>query len=249
MRRKMLYFIAAIVAIPAARVLDLNAAPGTVGSPSATVTGMVKFLGEAPKPIPINMAKEPSCARMHSTPPTSEEVVTGAGGTLSNVIVYVSEGLADADLPTPKDPVIITQKGCTYRPHVIAVQANQPIQVVNGDSTSHNIHPLPINNREWNRSQPPGQPPFEESFAREEIAIPVKCNVHPWMRAYVAVFRHPYFAVTGTDGSFELKNLPPGTYTIQAWHEKYGSLREKLTVGTNETKRVEFAFKARPGAR
>jgi hypothetical protein len=118
--------------------------------------------------------------------------------------------------------------------------------VVNSDQTSHNIHPLPRFNREWNKSQPPGQPPFEESFAREEIAIPVKCNVHPWMRAYIAVLRNPYFAVTGNDGTFEITKMPTGTYTISAWHEKYGTMSQTVSIGSNEKKAITFTYKARP---
>jgi carboxypeptidase family protein len=130
-----------------------------------------------------------------------------------------------------------------YQPHVLAVRANQPLQLVNDDATSHNIHPLPANNREWNKAEPPGSR-MEEAFAREEIAIPVKRNVHPWMRGYIAVFKHPYYAVTGKDGGFDLSNLPPGTYTIKAWHEKLGSSTQTMTIGANETKEINFVFKA-----
>jgi plastocyanin len=143
----------------------------------------------------------------------------------------------------PAQPVTLQQKGCLYEPRVIAVQAGQKVDVVNADTTTHNIHPIPKNNREWNKSQPPGVP-IEESFAREEIAIPVKCNVHPWMRGYIAVFKHPYFAVTGKDGSFDLSNLPPGTYTIKAWHEKLGTSTQTVTIGANETKEISFVFKS-----
>ena len=130
-----------------------------------------------------------------------------------------------------------------YEPHVLALQANQPVEVTNDDSTTHNIHPLPANNREWNKAEIPGSK-IEESFARPEIAIPVKCNVHPWMRGYVAVFKHPFFAVTGKDGSFTLNNLPPGTYTIQAWHEKLGTTTQRITIGANESKNIDFMFKS-----
>jgi plastocyanin len=154
--------------------------------------------------------------------------------------------LGDRTFDPPSQPEVIQQKGCMYQPHVVAVRANQPLEVINEDPTSHNIHAIPANNREWNKAEPPGAK-IDEAFAREEIAIPVKCNVHPWMHSYVAVFKHPYFAVTGKDGSFNLESLPPGTYTIEAWHEKLGTVTQKITVGTNETKSIDFVFKQRPG--
>lgn len=219
---------------------------GGPSSSTATLKGVVKFEGKAPKATPINMAADPSCAKQHPTPVSSQEVVTDAQGGLQNVIVFVADGLSQQTFEPPTQPVVLDQKGCQYQPHVLAIQANQRIEVVNDDPTSHNIHPIPANNREWNKSQPPGSK-AEETFPREEIAIPVKCNIHPWMRGYVAVFKHPYFAVTGKDGSFELNGLPPGTYTIRAWHEKLGTSTQKITVGTNETKAIDFVFKSQPG--
>jgi hypothetical protein len=136
---------------------------------------------------------------------------------------------------------VLEQKGCQYKPHVLALQANQKLDVVNSDETTHNIHPSPNNNREWNMTQPHGMP-LEKTFAREEIAISVKCNVHPWMKGYIAVFKHPYFAVTDKNGNFELKEVPPGTYTITAWQEKLGTQTQKVTVGATEAT-IDFAFK------
>jgi len=214
------------------------------GAP-ALVSGVVRLDGPAPAAKPISMAKDQECMKMHPGGVNSEEAITGPNGTLGNVIVYVSEGLGDRTFDPPTSPVTIDQKGCTYGPHVLAMQTNQKLEIVNSDPTSHNIHPLPANNREWNKSQPPGQPPIEATFPREEIAIPVKCNEHPWMRAYIAVFKHPFFMVTGKDGRFELKNLPPGEYTISAWHEKFGTVEQKVTVGPKETKTLDFVFKAR----
>ena len=204
--------------------------------------GEVKFEGAAPKPSRIDMSADPLCAKAHSTPATTEDIVVGADGGLANVVVYVSDGLSSHSFPPPEQPATLEQKGCQYRPHVLALQANQKLEVVNSDETTHNIHPTPNNNREWNMSQPHGVP-LEQSFAREEIAIPVKCNVHPWMRGYIAVFKHPYFAVTDKNGGFELKDLPPGTYTITAWQEKLGTQIQKVTVAAGESKTLDFAFK------
>jgi len=212
----------------------------------ATLKGVVKFEGRAPKPSPVNMSADPSCAKQHPTPVLSQDVVTDANGGLQNAIVFIADGLNKQTYEPPSEPVVLDQKGCMYQPHVLAMQASQRMEVVNDDPTSHNVHPVPTNNREWNKAEPPGSK-AEETFPREEIAIPVKCNIHPWMRGYVAVFKHPYFAVTGKDGGFDLGNLPPGTYTIKAWHEKLGTSTQKITVGANETKAIDFVFKSQPG--
>ena len=222
-----------------------SASNSTAGT--ATLKGVVKFVGAAPKSTPVNMAADPRCAKQHPGPVLSQDVVTDANHGLQNVIVFIADGLGNQTFDPPSKPVVLAQKGCMYQPHVLAMQANQRLEVVNDDPTSHNIHPIPTNNREWNKSEPPGSK-AEETFPREEIAIPVKCNIHPWMRGYVAVFKHPYFAVTGEDGSFDLSSLPPGTYTIKAWHEKLGTSTQTITVGANETKAIDFVFKPRPGA-
>jgi plastocyanin len=214
--------------------------PNTSGA--ASLKGIVRFEGTVPKPKLISMSADPSCAKQHPSPVFAQEVVTDAKGDLQNVVVFVSEGLGDRTFDAPTQPVVVEQKGCMYQPHVLAVRANQPLHVVNDDPTSHNIHPTPANNREWNKAEPPGSS-VDESFAREEIAIPVKCNLHPWMHGYIAVFKHPYFAVTGKDGSFDLSSLPPGTYTIKAWHEKLGTSTQTITIGANETKEISVVFK------
>lgn len=220
-----------------------RAASGDVSTETKLV-GRVTLAGQAPRNHAINMATDPVCSKSHPGAATSEEVVTGPDNAVANVLVYVSEGLAGRTFDAPKEPAVIEQKGCQYRPHVIAVEVGQKLLVENSDPTTHNIHPLPSNNREWNQSQAQGVPPIETSFGREEIAIPVKCNIHPWMKGYIAVFKHPYFAVTGKDGQYVLKKLPPGNYTITAWHEQLGASSQKVTIGANETKDVSFVFEA-----
>ena len=209
---------------------------------SSSVKGVVKFSGTAPKASRIDMSQDPLCAKAHSTPATTEEVVVGGGGGLANVVVYVSDGLATHDFPPPQQTAALEQKGCQYKPHVLAIQAGQELDVVNSDETTHNIHPIPNNNREWNMTQPHGMA-LQQTFAREEVGILVKCNIHPWMKGYISVFKHPYFAVSDKNGEFELKGLPPGIYTITAWQEKLGTLTQKVEVGAGETKTADFTFK------
>ena len=209
----------------------------------ANLSGKVILSGLAPKPKPISMAAEPGCAKMYSTPPTTEDVIVGQGGALKNVVVYISAGAPD-ETATPSQPVVVMQKGCRFTPHVVALQVNQELQVVNQDATSHNIHPLPTSNREWNKAQPPGTPALSESFARPEI-IPVKCNIHNWMRAYFAVLKTSHYSVTGDDGSFTLPNLPSGKYTLTAWHETFGTQTQDITITGNEAVPINFVFQAK----
>lgn len=220
-----------------------NSASSRGTSSGASILGHVKFEGAPPAPTRVNMAADPSCAKLHPGSALSEDYVIGNDHTLGNVVVFISDGLGDRKFDPPSQPAVIEQKGCMYEPHVVAVRANQTVRVVNEDSVSHNIHPIPVNNREWNKAEPGGTT-LEETFAREEIAIPIKCNVHPWMRSYVAVFKHPFFAVTGKDGNFDLRDLPPGDYTVEAWHEKLGTMTQKITVAAGEAKTLDFVFKA-----
>ncbi|MGB7848393.1 MAG: carboxypeptidase regulatory-like domain-containing protein [Candidatus Acidiferrum sp.] len=208
-----------------------------------TVSGKVTYEGTPAKMKPIDMSKEPSCAKMYMTPPMAETVVTGSGNSLENVVVYVSAGAAEDSAPSTA--AVFTQKGCRYIPHVLAFQVNQELKIQNQDQTSHNIHPLPKLNREWNKSQPPGTPPISEKYEKPEI-FPVKCNVHPWMHGTFAVLKNSHFAVTGEGGAFTLANLPPGKYTITAWHESYGDQSQEVTVSGSETKTINFVFKAKP---
>jgi Carboxypeptidase regulatory-like domain len=209
-----------------------------------TVSGKVTYEGTPAKQKPIDMSKEPSCAKQYTTPPTTETVVAGPGNSLADVVVYISAGAPDE--AAPSQAVTFDQKGCRYIPHVLAFQTNQELKVVNDDQTSHNIHPLAKVNHEWNKSQPPGTPPLSEKFAQAEF-IPVKCNVHPWMHGNFAVMKNSHYAVSSReDGSFSLPNLPAGKYTITAWHESYGTQTQDVTISGSETKSVNFVFKAKP---
>lgn len=214
------------------------------GPSGGSISGKVTYEGTPAKQKPIDMSKEPSCAKQHPTPITTETVVVGPGNTLENVIVYISAGAPD-ESSAPTRAVTITQKGCQYLPHVVTMVVNQELKVVNDDQTSHNIHPLAKINHEWNKSQPPGTPPFSEKFDKPEF-IPVKCNVHPWMHGTFAVLKTSHYGISHDGGAFTLPNLPPGKYTITAWHEAYGEQHQDVTISGNETKTVNFVFKAKP---
>ena len=217
----------------------MSAAPG-----GGTVTGKITYTGTPPKAKPIDMSKEPSCAAQHATPQLTESAVTGPGNTLEYVVVYISAG-APADASAPSTPATFDQKGCHYAPHVLAFEVNQELKVVNSDQTSHNIHPLAKINREWNKSQPPGTPPLSEKYDKPEF-ISVKCNIHPWMHGYFAVLSTSHYAVSDSSGDFKLPNLPPGKYTLTAWHESYGTQTQEVTIAGNETKTANFVFTAKP---
>jgi len=223
---------------PAEPVLTLD--PSTTGS----ITGKVVLDGTPPPPKTIDMGAEVACQKAYSTPAVFPEIVTGPHGSLANVAVYVKSGLGNYKFDVPKDPVVLAQEGCMYDPHVLALMVGQPLQVVNDDPVLHNIHVVARENHSWNRSETAGMEPFEETFSHPELAVVIKCNVHPWMRAFAFIFDHPYFDVTTKTGAFDLKNLPPGTYTIEAWQEKYGAQDQTVTIGPKESKAITFTFKA-----
>jgi plastocyanin len=204
----------------------------------ATVTGTVKFEGAAPKAATIDMSQDPNCKGANK----AENLVAG-DGHLANVFVYVKEGLGNRTFAPPNEAVELDQTGCRYHPHVMGVMAGQTIKIVNGDPTTHNIHPTPQNNREWNESQAPQSAALEKNFAREEIMLPVKCNQHPWMKMYVNVVKSPFYAVSGPDGKYELKGLPPGDYTLAFVHEKLGEQVQKVTLAAKDSKTVDVSFK------
>lgn len=215
----------------------INVDPAT----AATIRGAVSFTGDVPRVPPVNMSAEPDCVALHGGRVASDRVVVN-DGKLGYVLVWISKGLEGKRFPVRSDLVNLDQKGCIYKPHVVAVQQGQPINITNSDPTTHNVHPLPKDNREWNKSQTSSAPAIDYTFPRAEMKIPVKCNIHPWMQAYIHVIEHPYFAVTGEDGSFEIANLPAGSYTLQAIHEQFGEQEVEITVAASETKEADFTF-------
>jgi hypothetical protein len=214
--------------------------PSTAGSISGTVT----VEGSFPASKAIDMSASPACVQANPSPVVPPTVVTGENGALANVVVYVKDGLGHYRFDAPPETAVLEQKNCMYEPHVVALMTEQPFEIRNNDPTMHNVHPMPKHNRQWSTSQPAGSAALKSTFARPEFAMAVLCNVHPWMRALVFVFDHPYFAVTSKTGKFELRNLPPGTYTIEAWQEAYRAQDQTVTIGPKESKSISFTFKA-----
>jgi len=204
----------------------------------ASISGTVKLDGAPPKPTKIDMSQDPACKGTNTA-----ETVVADNGDLANVFVYVKDGLGDRTFAVPTEAVTIDQQGCKYHPHVLGVMAGQNIEIKNDDPTTHNIHPTPQSNREWNESQPPQTAALEKNFAREEIMLPVKCNQHPWMKMYINVVKNPFYAVTGADGKYEIKGLPPGDYTIAFVQEKLGEQDQKVTLAAKDSKTVDQTFK------
>jgi plastocyanin len=212
-------------------------------SRAGSIAGRVIFDGAAPENAPIDTSSDPACLREGQEHVKVETFVVSDGG-LENVFVYVKDGLGGYYFDVPTEPVKLDQKGCRYRPHVFGVRVGQPVEISNSDPTLHNVHAMPAQNREFNLSQAVAGMKNRWTFKTPELMVPFKCNVHGWMQAYAGVLDHPYFAVTGTGGRFELKNLPAGTYTVEAWHEKLGTGTQSVTLADREAKQISFTFKA-----
>jgi plastocyanin len=221
-------------------VAMMLSAPVLAGS----VVGTVTFEGSVPKLRPVKMDADPGCAKKHSSPVKSETLVLGDGNTMGNIFVRVKSGLAKDDYPAPGTAVTIDQDGCRYRPHVLGVMQGQKIKILNSDGLLHNVHALPKVNKTFNMAMPASRTEAEVTFDQEEDMFKIKCDVHPWMGAYVQVMSHPFFDVTMTDGKFEIDNLPPGTYEIEAWHEKLKTKTTSVTISGDEEQTVDFAFSA-----
>ena len=207
------------------------------------IKGKVTYEGTLPKSKPLNMVNEPTCAKHYTAPVFPENVVAGPNNSLSNVVVYISAGGEEA--PAPAQPAMLKQRGCRYIPHVLAMETNQEIWVQNDDSVTHTVHPMARINSELNRSQPPGTPPMVIKYDKPEI-IRVKCELHPWMRGVFVVLKSSHYSVSDDGGSFSLPDLPPGKYTVKAWHEQFGEQSQVVSVGDGETKELNFVFKVAP---
>ena len=214
--------------------------PSTAG----TVTGRVLFEGTPPENPVVRMSGDPQCRNAGEV--RLENYVVTDGG-LDNVFVRVQSGLGNYQFDTPAEPVKIDQQGCRYVPHVLGVRVGQPIEVTNSDPTVHTVHSVPDVNDEFNVAQARQGQTDVRTFATAEVMVPFKCDLHEWMKAYIGVVEHPFFAVTSGGGRFELNGLPPGTYTIQAWHEKGGTKTQQVTIGAGESKEIGFTFTADSG--
>ncbi len=217
------------------------AAAAPVSADAATLTGVIKLAAAAPAMPTIQMSADPYCQSQHPTPAKDEEVVVGPGGELANVFVYVKNPPA-GNYPAPSTPVTLDQKGCQYHPHVAGLMVGQPLEIKNSDTTLHNVHAMPNNNTQFNEGQPVPMSTTKKFDKAELVPFRIECDVHGWMKAWMAVMPHPFFAVSQMNGSFTIPNLPPGTYTVVAWHEKYGPKEQQVTVAAKESKAVSFSF-------
>jgi plastocyanin len=216
--------------------------PG-VALAASSVTGTVTFDGKVPTLKPLAMDADPACAKKHSKPVPNEMLVLGSGNMMGNILVWVSKGLPSGKTwPAPKTPAVLDQKGCQYVPHVQGIMVGQQYKILNSDGILHNVHALPKINKGFNQPMPGNMKESTKTFDKPEAVFQIKCDVHPWMTAYVGVFTHPFFSATGTDGKFNISGLDPGTYEITAWHERLGTQTASVTVGANETKTQNFKF-------
>ena len=227
------------VAESAAEVVYTRVDSTTAG----VISGTVLFKGKAPQRTKVDMEEDPQCARLHKQPVYQDSIAVNSKGNVGNVFVYIKHGLEGKTFQPSAASVTMVQKGCGFEPRVLGIQTGQGYQVINSDPVTHNIHPRPKNNREWNHSQAAGAEPLLRRFIQPEVMIRVKCNVHSWMKAWIGVVESPYFAVTATDGSFELKNVPPGKYTIEAWQEELGTQEQELIVEPSGKPTLLFTFK------
>jgi plastocyanin len=208
---------------------------------AGSIEVQVAFTGTPPTPKVINMSGTAACAALHSAP-VLEQSVAVQDGRLAGAVVYIKSGLGDRAFGAPSQPVEIDQKGCLYDPRVVAVMVGQPLQFRNSDQEAHNVHGRPQTANGWNFLMSRPNSTRQVFFDQPEVGIPVSCDVHPWMRAYVSVFAHPYFAVTPPDGTVTLKTVPPGDYAVSVWHETLGTLTQPVSLPASGSPRLQFTF-------
>lgn len=226
----------------AAVLAAVSLCPAVAGAAS-TINGTITFEGKAPTLRALSMDADPACAKKHTGPVANEMLALGKGNTMGNILVWVSKGLpAGKSWPVPKTPVVLDQNGCQYKPHVMGIMVGQAYRILNSDGVLHNIHTLPKVNPAFNKGMPASLKETSTTFTKPEAVFHIKCDVHPWMSAYVAVYTHPFFSVTGTDGKFSIAGLDAGTYEITAWHEKLGTQTASVTVAGTDTKAQNFKF-------
>lgn len=214
--------------------------PSTAG----TVSGEIRYTGRKPAAKVIDMSEDPACVATHKGVKVHDEsLVVGKKDGLADAFVYISKGLEGKNFEVPSTPVTIDQRGCWFHPRVMGIQVGQELQILNSDPVTHNIHPMAEVNREWNHSMGPGDPPIHRKFTKVEVMIPVKCNIHSWMHAFIGAVDNPYFAVTKDDGSFTIPNLPPGTYTLSVWHDGMKTQDQQITVPASGKAEANFTFK------
>ncbi len=213
------------------------------GATAGMLRGRVTYHGPRPARQAIAMDADAGCEQAnHGHPVYDSSLLVGHDGGLANAFIYIKSGLEGKVFEPAPEPVLVDQRGCMFVPRIIALRAGQTLAVKNSDPVSHNIHPMPANNREWSQQQSPDSPDMEHRFPRPEVMIPVKCNVHSWMHAYIGVVDHPYFAVTGPGGAFEIPDVPPGDYTVAVWHEKLGDQVKPVHVAPSASATVDFRF-------
>jgi len=210
---------------------------------AATISGTITYEGKVPPPKAIKMEADPVCLKQHTEPVYPKVLVLGEGNTMANVFVKVKSGLPEGvSYPVPKEPVILDQAGCQYKPHVFGIRARQSLKILNPDGTLHNVHAMPKINKAFNMAMPKYRKEAQKSFDKAESMFAIQCDVHPWMGSWVSVMEHPFFDVSAQDGTFRIENLKAGTYEIEAWHEKLGSQVVSVTIGADDTKSVDFTF-------
>jgi len=210
----------------------------------ATIVGTITLKGTPPKLSVIDMTADPACQELNRKP-KRDWIITNQG-RLVNAFIYVRGDTLDTyKFELPQEEVIMNQRACHFEPHVFGLRVGQSLRIINGDPTHHNVHPTPKLNQEWNQTQAANAPPMVKTFPRAEVMIPIKCNQHPWMRAYAGVMNHPYFAVSDGLGKFEIRGLPPGTYKVGVWHEIFGEQEMEITVVPGEIRNADFTFDAK----